>query len=176
MNGAMAAVSEQPGTVMFDVGDRVVHPHHGAGVVVSCERRVLLGSERDYLEILLDHHALRILLPCGSIEEVGLRRVMDRRGVERIAAVLEEEPNLMPRTWAAREKLYRGKLREGDVFELAAVVRDLAVRAAESELPTTERELYERLRRILVSELRYALGVDHGRAGAYIDQHIATAG
>jgi CarD family transcriptional regulator len=175
MNGASAAGDVDHGTVGFEVGDRVVHPHHGAGVVVRCERRVLLGCERDYLEIELEHHALRILLPCESADGVGLRRVIDRRGLARIVAVLEDESDLVPSTWPARQKHYRGKLKEGDVFELAAVVRDLAMRAAESGLPTSERELYERSRRILASELRYALGVDPERAGAYIDAHIAGA-
>lgn len=173
MNRALAPMDVDHGTVDFVVGDRVVHPHHGAGVVVSCERRVLLGSERDYLEIELEHHALRILLPSKSAEAVGLRRVIDRHGLARIVAVLEDESDTVPPGWPARQKHYRGKLKEGDVFELAAVVRDLAMRAAESELPSTERELYERSRRILVSELRYALGLDSERAGAYIDAHIA---
>lgn len=175
MNGVAAVVDVEHGTVDFVVGDRVVHPHHGAGVVVGCERRVLLGCARDYLEIELEHHALRILLPCESAQAVGLRRVIDRRGLARIFAVLQDESDIVPPTWSARQRHYRGKLKEGDVFELAAVVRDLAMRASESALPTTERELYERSRRILVSELRYALGVDSERAGAYIDAHIAGA-
>lgn len=169
------AVDEEAGTDAFAVGDRVVHPHHGAGVVVGREPRLLMGSEREYLEILLDHHGLRILLPRESAEAVGLRPVIDRHGLAQIAAVLAGEPELSPPVWPARQKLYRGKLKEGDVFELAALVRDLAVRARESELPSTERELYQRSRRILVSELRYALDVDTESAGAYIDERIASA-
>lgn len=173
MSGTLAVVDIEAGAVDFEVGDQVVHPHHGAGLVVGCERRVWLGCERDYLEIELEHHALRILLPRESADGVGLRRVIDRHGLARIVAVLGDESDMVPPTWSARQKHYRGRLKEGDVFELAAVVRDLAMRASESELPTTERELYERSRRILVSELRYALGVDSERAGAYIDAHIA---
>jgi CarD family transcriptional regulator len=149
-----------------------VHPRHGAGVLVSCERRLLLGSERDYLEIKLDNHALRIMLPCESAEAVGLRRVMDRRGLARIVAVLEDEPNPFLPTWQARQKHYREKLKDGDILELAALVRDLAMRDAESGLPAMERELYKRSRGILVSELRYALDVDPERASAYIDEHL----
>jgi CarD family transcriptional regulator len=173
MTGAAAALDVDHGTVGFEAGDRVVHPHHGAGVVVSCERRVLLGCERDYLEIDLDHHALRVMLPCESAEAVGLRPVMDRCGLARIVAVLEEEPDPVLPSWPARQKRYRERLRDGDVLELAALVRDLAMRDAESGLSTTERELYERSRRILVSELRYALDVDPEHASAYIDAHIA---
>ena len=162
MSGAATAVDPDHGAVSFEVGDRVVHPRHGAGVLVSCERRLLLGSERDYLEIKLDNHALRIMLPCESAEAVGLRRV----------AVLEDEPNPFLPTWQARQKHYREKLKDGDILELAALVRDLAMRDAESGLPAMERELYKRSRGILVSELRYALDVDPERASAYIDEHL----
>jgi CarD family transcriptional regulator len=172
MYDAVTAVDPDHGAVSFEVGDRVVHPRHGAGVLVSCERRLLLGREREYLEIELDDHALRIMLPCESAQVVGLRRVMDRRGLARIVAVLEDEPDPVLPTWPARQKHYREKLKDGDVLELAALVRDLAMRDAESGLPTTERELLERSRRILVSELRYALDVDPERAGAYIDEHL----
>ena len=102
--------------------------------------------------------------------------MIDRRGLARVIAVLEDEPDVVPPSWWARQRHYREKLKEGDVFELAAVVRDLAMRASDSGLPSTERQLYERSRRILVSELRYALGVDPERAGAYIDEHLARGG
>ena len=74
--------------------------------MVGCERRVLLGCARDYLEIELEHHALRILLPCESAEAVGLDRVIDRRGLARIVAVLQDESDVGPPTWSARQRHY----------------------------------------------------------------------
>ena len=164
----------QPG-VAFAVGDLVVHPHHGAGVVVSRRRRQLAGAVRTYLELDLAHSSLKIMVPCDAAASVGLRAVVGPRQLARIAAVLGGQPNLNGSNWPARRRHYRAQLQGGDVLELAAVVRDLAARASEAGLSSNERELYERSRRVLVSELRYALGVDTEQAAAYIDERIAPA-
>lgn len=163
--------TEQP--VAFGVGDMVVHPHHGPGVVVSRRPRRLLGATRDYLEIELAHHSLKILVPCDCASRVGLRAVIDHQRLRRIVEVLEEEPEIVSESWSARQRRFRTKLKDGDVLELAAVLRELATRAAKSTLPTTERALYQRSRELLASELCVVLEVDEARAEAYIDAHVA---
>jgi CarD family transcriptional regulator len=156
----------------FDVGDFVVHPRHGAGEVVERRRRVVEGSSRDYLEIELKAPSLRIMVPCDATAAVGLRPVVGPRRVREIVEVLEDVPDGTDRNWSARRKHYAATLETGDVLGLAAVIRDLSVRAAASELPTGERDLLQRSRRVLASELSYALGVDAEHAGAFIDEHI----
>ena len=156
----------------FDVGDFVVHPRHGAGEVVERRSRVVEGSSRDYLEIELKAPSLRIMVPCDDTAAVGLRSVVGPRRVREIVEVLEDAPDGTDRNWSARRKHYAATLETGDVLGLAAVIRDLSVRAATAELPTGERDLLQRSRRVLASELSYALGVDAEHAGAFIDEHI----
>jgi CarD family transcriptional regulator len=127
---------------------------------------------RDYLEIELVRERLRILVPCDATAAVGLRPVVGLRRLREIVEVLEGTPDAFNANWPARQKRYRERLQGGDVLELAAVIRDLAVRSEASPLSTTERALYERSREVLASELRYALGVDAEHASAYIAQHI----
>lgn len=158
----------------FDVGDLVVHPHHGAGRVISRERRGLAGGERSYLEIDLADCALRIMVPCESAATVGLRAVVGPRQLGEIIAVLEAEPNAAPGNWSARERHYRDRIKGGDVLELASVVRDLGSRASESRLAAKEQELLQRTRRLLASELSCALGIDTEHALEYIDEHAAA--
>lgn len=153
----------------FDVGDRVVHPRHGAGQVVERRERVVEGSARDYLEIELTAASLRIMVPCDGAAAVGLRPVVGPRRVREIVAVLEAAPEGADGNYAARRKYYTAQLEGGDVLALAAVIRDLAARAAVSPLPTGERDLYQHSHRVLASELSYALGVDAEDAGAFID-------
>jgi RNA polymerase-interacting CarD/CdnL/TRCF family regulator len=93
--------------------------------------------------------------------------------LRRIVAVLEAEPEVVPGHWSARERHYRAKLKGENVLELASVVRDLGLRAAEAELPAREQALHARSRWLLVSEVGCALGLDAERAAAYIDEHIA---
>jgi CarD family transcriptional regulator len=164
-------ITEMPGT--FEVGDTVVHPHHGAGVVVSRRPRRLVGSTRNYLEIELAHHSLKIMVPCDCASRLGLRAVMGRERLRRIVEVLEEEREVVSESWSARQKRFRTMLKSGDLLELATVLSELATRAARSAPPATERALYQRSRQVLASELRYVLEVDEARAEAYIDEHVA---
>lgn len=161
-----------PSRRRFDVGDRVVHPRHGAGEVVERRQRDVEGSQREYMEIELTAPALRIMVPCDAAAAVGLRPVSGPRRVRQIVEVLEAAPEGADPNYSARRKRYQAQLAGGDVLGLAAVIRDLAARAAASALPTGERDLYQRSRRVLASELSYALGLDAEDAGAFIDGHI----
>jgi CarD family transcriptional regulator len=156
----------------FDVGDRVVHPHYGAGEVVAHRSRRILGSARDYLEIEMANPSLTISVPCDATETVGLRAVANRGALQRIVEVLESEPELLEETWSVRQRRNVARVKGGDVLELSAVIRDLVLRAADGKLSPTEKHLLERLRPVLASELRYALGVDLDEADAYIDEHV----
>lgn len=157
----------------FDVGDLVVHPHHGVGRVVSNQPQRLDGRERSYLKLDLVDRALTIMVPCESATAIGLRAVIGPSEVRQIVAVLEAEPAPAPTNWSARERHYREKLRRRDVLELAAVVRDLGTRAHPDRLALREQQLYEQTRRQLAAELGHALGLTTEQAAARIDQHIA---
>jgi CarD family transcriptional regulator len=171
---AASAAQHHPGCSArrFEVGDCVVHPHHGAGVVVGRGRQQIYGADRDYLDIELTEGSLRIMIPSDAVDLIGLRPVVDRERMRLIVSVLESEREVVGANWSQRRKLYHAKLKSGDVLDLAAVVRDLGRGAAASQLSAGERELYERSRRILASELRYVLGVDAERAATYIDEHV----
>lgn len=159
----------------FDVGDVLVHPHHGVGRVLSNRKRKLATGERNYLEIEFIDRALTIMLPCEYTATVGLRSPASRAEALRVAAVLQAQPGVLPGNWTAREKHYRERLKGASMLELAAVVRDLAGRAADTDLTIRERELHDRTRRQLTAELAHALGLTVAQAAAHIDEHIAPA-
>jgi CarD family transcriptional regulator len=172
MNSSPRQLATKSRPRRFDVGDRVVHPHHGAGKVIAHRRRRFLGSTRDYLEIEMADASLRILVPSDATAAVGLRTIGDPRTVRRIVEVLESEPELVTENWSTRQRRNLARLKGGDVLELSAVIRDLVLRAADGKLLASERQLLERSRPVLASELRYALGVGAEQADAYIDEHV----
>jgi CarD family transcriptional regulator len=174
MNGSLPQPATESRPRQFEVGDRVVHPHHGAGKVVAHRRRRFLGTARDYLEIEMAQASLRILVPCDAAAAVGLRAIAGRPAVRRIVEVLESEPELIEESWSARQRRNLARLKGGDVLELSAVIRDLVLRAADGKQLASERQLLERSRAVLASELRYALGVGVEQADAYIDEHITA--
>jgi CarD family transcriptional regulator len=157
----------------FEVGDNVVYPHHGAGVVLKKESRDLIGEPRDYLTIKIPHNEMTVMVPCENAHRAGLRRVINEEEVRRVIDVLTGEVSEMPKNWNRRFKYNREKIKTGDVFELAEVVRNLAIREWEKGLSTGEKQMYTRAKKILASEFMYALDKDAEGAEAYIDELLA---
>jgi CarD family transcriptional regulator len=153
----------------FETGDNVVYPHHGAGVVVKKETRDLLGDKRDYLTIKILHNDMTVMVPCENAHLAGLRRVINEEQVNRVIEVLTGEVSEMPKNWNRRFKHNREKIKTGDVYELAEVVRNLAIREWEKGLSTGEKQMYTRAKKILASEFMYVLEKDEDGAEAYLD-------
>ena len=153
----------------FGEGDNVVYPHHGAGVVMKKETKDLLGEKRDYLTIKILHNDMTVMVPCENAHRAGLRRVIAGEEVEKVIKVLTGEVSDMPKNWNRRFKHNREKIKTGDVFELAEVVRNLAIREWEKGLSTGEKQMYTRAKKILASEFMYALDKDEEGAEEYLD-------
>ena len=154
----------------FEEGDNVVYPHHGAGVVLKKESRDLMGEKREYLTIKILHNDMTVMVPCDNAHRAGLRRVIDEEQVRRVIDVLTGEVSEMPKNWNRRFKYNREKIKTGDVYELAEVVRNLAIREWEKGLSTGEKQMYTRAKKILASEFMYALDKDEEGAEEYLDE------
>lgn len=135
----------------------MVYPHHGAGQIAGKEQRTILGEEREYLTIKILHNDMTVMVPVDKAAEVGLRRVIDEETVKKVLAVLEGEISEMPKNWNRRFKHNRDKMKTGDIYELSEVVRNLASREHDKGLSTGEKQMYTRAKKILASELMYAL-------------------
>src|SRR4051812_39955047 len=154
---------------VYKVGDHVVYPHHGAGKVLKKEKKEVLGECREYLTIKILHNDMTVMVPCENANKAGLRRVIDDEAVEKVLAVLRDDVSQMPKNWNRRFKHNRDKIKTGDVYELAEVVRNLAIRESEKGLSTGEKQMYTRAKKILASELMYALEMDEGEAEEHLD-------
>jgi CarD family transcriptional regulator len=161
--------------IEFELGDTVVYPHHGAGKVLKKERKKMFGEEREYLTIKILHNDMTVMVPCENAGKAGLRRVIDEDTVKKVLAVLQDEVSEMPKNWNRRFKHNRDKIKTGDIYELAEVVRNLAIREHEKGLSTGEKQMFTRAKKILASELMYALDKDEVEAEAYLDELLADS-
>jgi CarD family transcriptional regulator len=159
---------------LFDVGDNVVYPHHGAGTVVSKESRIVLGQEREYLTIKILHNDMTVNVPTENAEKVGLRWVIGLDAVEVVVKALSGESTEMPKNWNRRFKHNRDKMKTGDVMELAEVVRNLALRDHEKGLSTGEKQMFVKAKKILASELMYAKNMDEDECHEWLEGVLAT--
>ena len=161
---------------MYEVGDKVVYPHHGAGTVVKKETREVLGEKREYLTIKILHNDMTVNVPAENAEKVGLRKVIDEQMVEKVMKSLTGGGTQMPKNWNRRFKHNRDKMKTGDIFELAEVVRNLALRDHEKGLSTGEKQMYVKAKKILASELMYAKDMDEDEAAEWLDGVLANGG
>jgi CarD family transcriptional regulator len=157
----------------FMIGDNVVYPHHGAGKVVKKEDKEILGEVRQYLTIKILHNDMTVMVPCENAGKAGLRRVIDEETVKKVLAVLTDGVSEMPKNWNRRFKHNRDKIKTGDIYELAEVVRNLAVREQDKGLSTGEKQMYTRAKKILASEMMYALDKTEDEAEAYLDDLLS---
>ena len=154
---------------MYKVGDKVVYPHHGAGTVVKREKREVLGEKREYLTIKILHNDMTVNVPAENAERVGLRKVIDEEAVKKVVKYLTSGGTEMPKNWNRRFKHNRDKMKTGDIYELAEVVRNLALRDGEKGLSTGEKQMYVKAKKILASELMYAKNMSEDEALEWLE-------
>jgi len=154
---------------LFDIGDKVVYPHHGAGTVITKEMQTVLGESREYLTIQILHNDLTVNVPAENAEKVGLRMVIDGKAVQRVVDVLHGSGTDMPKNWNRRFKYNRDKMKTGDIFELAEVVRNLSLREQDKGLSTGEKQMFVKAKKILSSEFMYAKTMDEEEAAVWLD-------
>ena len=159
----------------FEEGDKVVYPHHGAGLVMAKETRDLMGEKREYLTIKILHNELTVMVPCENAGKAGLRRIIDEEEIKKVTNVLTDDVSEMPKNWNRRFKHNRDKIKTGDIYELAEVVRNLAIREMEKGLSTGEKQMYTRAKKILASEFMYALDKDEDEAEQHLDNLLADS-
>lgn len=158
---------------MFNVGDRVVYPMHGAGIIEAIEEREILGRKQKYYIMRLPIGDMKVMVPTDNVEGVGLREVIGEDDVQRVFEVLRSKRTKMSANWNRRYRSNLEKIRSGDIFEVAEVVRNLSIREREKGLSTGEKKMLDNARQILVSELVLAQGVEEEEVSLLLDKALA---
>jgi CarD family transcriptional regulator len=163
--------------MIFQVGETVVHPNYGAGVITEIKERRSLGAGRRYYSIeLLGDPGTTVMVPLGNEESVGLRRPIPKTKLVRLWRILRADPETLPIEHKERYALIQDKLQDGDFFQIAEVVRDLAWRREKRRhLTTVGRRLYETGLGLLASELAGVQGSDLYTAEEQIAQRLEAS-
>jgi CarD family transcriptional regulator len=155
---------------MFNVGDKVVYPMHGAGVIEAIEEKEILGARKQYYIMNIPIGEMKVMIPLDNVGQIGLREVIDNDGVERVFGILREHHSRMSTNWNRRYRMNMEKIKSGDIYKVAEVVRSLMIREREKGLSTGERKMLESARQILVSELVLAQNANETEIDEIIKQ------
>ena len=158
----------------FEVGETVVYPHHGAAEIIEVSEKKIRGEKQKYLKLRVAQGDLIIQVPAANVEMVGVRDVIDRKGVKQVFDVLRAEFVEEPTNWSRRYKANLQKLASGDVVKVSEVVRDLWRRDQDRGLSAGEKRMLAKARQILISELALARKVDEEKASAELDKVLAS--
>lgn len=158
----------------FKVGEVVVYPHHGAAVIEAIEHREMGGEMLEYLVLQINQSDLVVRVPSKNVEQVGVRDVVGKAGLEKVFSVLREIDVEEAGNWSRRYKANQERLASGDINKVAEVVRDLWRRDQDRGLSAGEKRMLAKARQILVGELALAQPVDEKKAGTMLDEINST--
>lgn len=156
----------------YGVGDKVVYPMHGAGIIVAIEEREASGETVKYYDIEFPYGKLHLMVPMANIEQLGIRDVMAAEMVPAVLAHLKETGGeSMNHNWNKRQRENLDKIRSGNIFEVASVYKFLYLRDAARALSTGEKKMLTNARHILFSELALSGGID----AALVEKQVLDA-
>jgi CarD family transcriptional regulator len=158
---------------VFNVGDRVVYPMHGAGIIEAIEEKEILGEIRKYYVMRIPNGDMRVLIPLDNVEESGLREVIDEQQISEVLSVLQDREDVSNPNWNRRYRANLEKIKTGDILEVAEVVRNLSLREREKGLSTGERKMLDNARQILISELVLAKGTGEEQMEIWLEGALA---
>ena len=152
--------------MLFEVGETVVYPHHGAATITEVKKRIIKGEEKLYLKLNVTQGDLTIEVPAENVDLVGVRDVIGKEGLDRVFEVLRAPFTEEPTNWSRRYKANLEKLASGDVIKVSEVVRDLWRRDQDRGLSAGEKRMLAKARQILISELALAEKTDEEKASS----------
>ena len=156
---------------MFNVGDKIVYPMHGAGVIDAIEEKDILGEKQAYY-ILKMPGEVKVMVPTAKAEEIGVRSIIDKSSAEKVFRVLESDETEMSMNW---NKRYMDKMKSGDIYKVADVVRNLSFKQKEKGLSTGEKKMLNNAKQILVSELVLTEHATQDEIEQMVDSKISTS-
>lgn len=161
--------------MIFEVGETVVYPHHGAATITAVKNRKIKGDDKKYITLNIHQSELTIELPIENADLIGLRDVIDMAGVEAVYDVLRGEVEEETGNWSRRFKANTEKMGSGDVLRISEVVRDLWRRDKERGVSAGEKAMLAKARRNLISELLLALHLTAEETEVVLDEVLESA-
>ncbi len=159
---------------MFNVGDKIVYPMHGAGVIDAIEEKDILGEKQAYY-ILKMPGEVKVMVPTAKAEEIGVRSIIDKSSAEKVFRVLESDETEMSMNWNKRYRDNMDKMKSGDIYKIADVVRNLSFKQKEKGLSTGEKKMLSNAKQILVSELVLTEHASQGEIEQMVESKISTS-
>ncbi len=161
---------------MLHVGDRVVYPMHGAGIISGIEECEVMGESKLYYILKMPLGNMKVMIPTDNVDNIGLRDVISMDGVDEVKEVLHDAPEKVMGSWNKRFHANLDRLKSGDICDVAAVTRNLILQDRLRKISSGERRLLDLAKQILISELVYACDKTPEFVEGWMDEQLADNG
>lgn len=138
---------------MYNIGDKILYPPHGAGVIEGIEDRVVLGKKQTYYIMKMPSEDMTVMIPTEGCDEIGVRFVIDAEEAKKVLEAFRVEPVVLDDNWNRRQRENVAKIKTGDIYEVLRVVKALMIRERTKGLSTSERKMLNTSRKIMTSEI-----------------------
>lgn len=157
---------------MFSIGDKISYPVHGAGIIEAIEEKEILGELRKYYIMRIPLNNMKVMIPIDNVEEIGIRPVIGSEEMSQVMSILASDITKMPQNWNRRYRVNMERIKSGDIYEVAGVVRNLILRDREKSLSTGERKILNNAKQILLSEMILAANITEEEAIETIENAV----
>ena len=138
---------------MYNIGDKIVYPMHGAGIIESIEEKEILGEKKSYYIMKMPVGDMKVMVPISNVDNIGIRQVVNFRDADKVFSELQADSSISSANWNKRYRENLIKIKSGNIFDVAEVVKSLIVRDKQKGLSTGERKMLNSAKQILISEL-----------------------
>lgn len=160
---------------MFQVGDKILYPMYGAGVIDSIEEKEVLGVKRQYYLLNIPHVNMEIMIPLGKTEDLGIRQVVDDEVIEDVLHALyqgDTDPIMFESNTRYYRDINRKKIKSGDIYKASEIIRDLMRKSKRHKLGTEDNNMLNNARQILTSEIMQVKGIELEKAVEMLNEVI----
>ena len=159
---------------MFNIGDKVVYPMHGAGTIVSIEEKEMMGNSENYYIIKMPVGGMKLMVPTSKVDNIGIREISNKTEADKVFAVLQKpkDPYVHDANWSKRYNVNAEKIKSGDILKVAEVVRELSHRHMERGLSIGEKKMLTTAKNILLSEMILSENLNHDILDNRIEEAI----
>jgi len=158
---------------MFQIGDQIVYPMHGAGTIEAIEEKEIQGKVQQYYVIKMAS-SMQVMIPVNKMSHSNIRSVTNKVDLEKVLGVFHHEKPDHTQTWKQRFTSNMEKVKSGNMLEGAEVVRDLMIQNEEKKLNSSERQMLYNARKILVSELGIIKGITENQASDLLEEKMLS--
>ena len=159
---------------MFKVGDKIVYPMHGVGVIESIGKKTVLGKRDEYYIITIVNSGMKVMIPVKNAENIGIRSVIQKKEISKVLNILKKTNQATEEDWKLRYQNNIDKVKSGSIMKVAEVLRDLYQRGKEKDLSIMERKLYENAYQFVIYEIAFSKNVEVEESGNLVSDALST--